>query len=198
METQAIKVKEVMSTPVITINENACVPLVATLMKQHKVGCVVITDDENKPLGIITERDLVVRVMSKMTNQTFANQVLASNEESNLITAKDVMTAPLVTVPPEKTLSEAAKQMRQVNIRRLVVISQSKLLGIVSSKDILAVTPELIAILQEEAKIQEPKFETIEQPNLAGYCDQCGNWSDLLTQVDGDFLCEECHNETKF
>ncbi|NIU38512.1 CBS domain-containing protein [Candidatus Bathyarchaeota archaeon] len=198
MKTQTIadvKVREVMSTPAITISENACVAMVATIMKQRGIGAVIVVNTENKPLGIITEKDLVVRVLSKMADSTFASRVLAYDEESKMITAKNVMTAPLVTVKPEESLSEAAKKMSLLRIRRLGVMSRGKLIGVVSSKDILAVTPGLIRILQEEVQILENNFVDLKQTDLAGYCDQCRNWSDFLTEVDGDLLCEECKGD---
>ncbi len=198
MKTQTIadvNVREVMSTPPITISENACVTMVATIMKQRGIGAVIVVNTENKPLGIITEKDLVVRVLSKMTDSTFVSRVIAYDEESKMITTKNVMTAPLVTVKPEEALSEAARKMSLLRIRRLGVMSGGKLIGVISSKDILAVTPELIGILQEEVEILENNFADLEQTDFAGYCDRCGNWSDFLTEVDGDSLCEECEGE---
>ena len=50
-------------------------------------------------------------------------------------------------------------------------------------------------ILQEEVEILENKFVDLKQTDLAGYCDWCRNWSDFLTEVDGDSLCEECKGE---
>jgi len=164
-------------------------------MKQRGIGAVIVVNTENKPLGIITEKDLVVRVLSKMTDSTFASRVLAYDEESKMTTTKNVMTAPLVTVKPEEALSEAARKMSLLRIRRLGVMSGGKLIGVISSKDILAVTPELIGILQEEVEILENNFVDLEQTDFAGYCDRCRNWSDFLTEVDGDSLCEECEGE---
>jgi len=96
MKTQTIadvKVREVMSAPAITISENACVAMIATIMKQRGIGAVIVVNSENKPLGIITEKDLVVRVLSKMSDSTFASRVLAYDVESKMITAKNVMHA---------------------------------------------------------------------------------------------------------
>lgn len=173
-------VRDVMASPVITVDEGASIRDVAQLMTRHKLGCIIVTGGDGKPLGIITETDLVARV-------------LAENTQSSGLTARDVMTSPLITVDPEETLSGAARRMSQLNIRRLVVIYKGNLVGIVTSKDILAITPELIAIIQERARIEGVGVEEVpEQPPLAGYCDQCTRWSDNLKEVDGNFLCEEC------
>jgi len=107
------------------------------------------------------------------------------------------MTSPLITVDPDEPLSEAARRMSRLNIRRLGVMYKGNLVGLVSSKDILAITPELLEIIQEKARIEGGKVaEAIsESPPLTGYCDQCGGWSDNLEEVEGNFLCEDCKEE---
>jgi len=179
-------VKDVMSSPVITVDENATVDKAAQLMDKGHVGCILVTSKEGKPLGIITESDLVT-------------QVLAKNIQPNKLTAKDVMTSPLITIDPDETLSEAARRMSRLNIRRLGVMYKGNLVGIISDKDILAITPELIEIIQEKARIERRTAaeEAPESAPLAGHCDQCGRWSDDLTEVEGNFLCEECRIELK-
>lgn len=179
-------VKDVMTSPVITIDEDESVNKAALLMEQHNVGCIIVTGKQGKPLGIITERDLVTRVLAK-------------NAQPSKLTAKEVMTSPLITVDPDEKLSEAARRMSRLNIRRFGVMYKGNLVGVVSSKDILAVTPELIESIQEQARIQGEieSQEAPEYPPLAGYCDQCGRWSDALREVEGNFLCEECEVEIR-
>ena len=178
-----ILVKDIMISPVVTIDEDESVNKAARLMEQHNVGCIIVTGKQKKPLGIITERDLVTRVLAK-------------NVQPSKLTAKDVMTSPLITVDPDETLSEAARRMSRLNIRRFGVMHKGNLVGVISSKDILAVTPELIETIQEKARIQG-EIEAPEHPPLAGYCDQCGRWSDALREVEGNFLCEECEVELR-
>ncbi len=177
-------VKDVMSSPVITVDEDATIDKAAQLMAEGHIGCIIVTSKEEKPLGIITETDFVTRVLAK-------------NIQPNKLTAKEVMTSPLITIDPDETLSETARRMSQLNIRRLGVMYKGNIVGIISSKDILDVTPELIAIIQEKARIErENAVETSsESAPLAGYCERCGSWSDDLTEVEGNFLCEECRIE---
>ena len=177
-------VKDVMSSPVITVHENEPVDKVAQLMDKYKLGCIIVTSKDGKPLGIITERDLVVRVLAK-------------NLLPSKLKAKDVMSSPLITIGPDAKINEAARMMSQLNIRRLGVIYRGELVGIVSSKDILAVTPELIEIIQEKARIQAEgsSKEHSESAPFTGYCDRCGAWSDDLKEVEGQFLCEDCRIE---
>jgi len=182
-------VKDIMTSPVVTINENESSHKAAQLMTQNDVGCIIVTGKEEKPLGIITERDLITRVLAK-------------NTLPSKIKAKKVMTSPLITVNPDETLSEAARRMSRLNVRRLGVMYKGNLVGVISSKDILAVTPELLEIIQERARIEgieggRAVEEVPEHRPLAGYCDRCGRWSDTLEETEGSFLCEECKIEMK-
>lgn len=176
-------VKDVMSSPVVTLNEKEPVTKIAQLMDKYDLGCIIVTGKDGKPLGIITERDLVRRVLAK-------------NRPRYKLAAKNVMTAPLITIDPDETLSEASRRMSRLNVRRLGVMYKGRLVGIISSKDILAITPELIEIIQEKAKIEgETAPEEVPQQPMAGYCDHCGQWSDTLEEVEGSFICEDCKIE---
>lgn len=178
-------VKDVMSSPVITVEEETPVNQVAELMEKHGLGCVIVTGRDGKPIGIITERDLVARV-------------LARNLKPDSIKAKEVMTTPLITIEPDVAINEAAKKMSRLNIRRLGVIYKGELVGILSSKDIISVMPELIETIEEKAKIESENLaqrSLSESSSLAGYCDRCGAWSDNLKEVNGEFVCEDCRIE---
>jgi len=179
-------VKDVMSSPVITVDEDATVNKAAQLMADSRIGCIIVTSKKRKALGIITESDFVTRVLAK-------------NIRPSKLTAKEVMTSPLITIDPDENLSETARRMSQLNVRRLGVMYKGNLVGIISSKDILAITPELLEIIQEKARIERGTAveEGSESAPLAGYCEQCGSWSDDLTEVEGNFLCEECGIELK-
>jgi signal-transduction protein with cAMP-binding, CBS, and nucleotidyltransferase domain len=178
-------VKDVMSSPAVIVDESAPVNKVAQLMDKNDLGCIVVTSKGAKPIGIITERDLVVRVLAK-------------NAKPDTIKAKKVMTSPLMTIEPDAMISEAAKRMSKLDIRRLGVIYKGQLVGIVSSKDVLGVMPELLETMQEKALIEgENMAEEAEKESspLAGNCDRCGVYSDDLTEVNGEFLCEDCKVE---
>ena len=180
-------VKDIMTSPVVTISESDTIYKAAQLMDKQDVGCIIVVDKQQRPLGILTERDMTTRVLAK-------------NKMPSRIKAGKVMTTPLITVDPDETLTEAARRMSRLNVRRLGVIYKGNLEGVVSSKDILAVTPELLEIIQERAKIEkEPtaEEETPEAQSLAGNCDHCGRWSDSLKEDEGMLLCEECQTEIK-
>ena len=180
-------VKDVMSSPVIAIDEAAPVNRAAELMDKDDLGCIIVTNKKGKPLGIITERDLVVRVLAK-------------NLKPDTLKAKEVMTSPLLTIEPDATITEAARRMSKLNIRRLGVTYKGQIAGLLSSKDLLGVMPELLEIIQERARIenentQEQEETTKEPAPLAGNCDRCGAWSDDLKERNGQLLCEDCRIE---
>lgn len=179
-------VKDVMSSPVVTTEEDAPSNKVARLLDENKVGAVVVTNKQGKPLGIITERDLVIRVLAK-------------NLRPDVVKAKEIMTSPLVTIEPEATISEAARKMSSLDIRRLGVLYKGNLEGLISSKDILSVMPELIEIIQERNRIEgaegSEETEEAEEAPLTGYCDRCGVYSENLKDVNGQNLCEDCRIE---
>lgn len=178
-------VKDIMSSPVVTLAEDATSNKVATLMDENDLGCVIVTNKAGKPIGIITERDLVIRVLAK-------------NLMPDAVNAKEIMTSPLVTIQPDATISEAARRMSRLDIRRLGVVYKGNLVGLISSKDILGVMPELIELIQERTRIEdaEKAEETEEEESpLSGYCDRCGVFSENLKDVDGQNLCEDCRIE---
>ena len=181
-----ILVKDVMTSPVVTVEETAPANKVAQLMQDNKVGCVIAVDKTGNAIGIITERDLVVRVLAK-------NVAPASAK------AKEFMTTPLVTVDPDNDVSSAARMMSKKDIRRLGVLYKGKLVGIVSSKDILDVMPEMLEIMQERTRIEgTPGLEATEEQEeapLSGYCDRCGLYNENLLEINGKYLCEDCRIE---
>jgi len=179
--TPKMVVREIMSSPVLTVSKGQTVVEAARVMERGDVGAVIVTGDGGKPVGILTERDIVRRVVSKALNPME-------------IRVGEVMSTPLRTVDPEVKIVDAAKIMSRYRIRRLGVVYKGELVGIVSSRDILGVTPELFEILQEKARM-EPNEEPAETPSIAGYCDRCGEWSDNLKEFEGEFLCEECRLE---
>lgn len=113
-------VKDLMTKEVVAIDQLRTVFDAATLMSEKRIGCLVIMDGE-VPVGIITERDFVRRVVAK-------------NLSSDSMIS-DVMSKPLITVDPDSSLNEAARLMLENKIRRLPVVKENKLVGIIVVSD---------------------------------------------------------------
>jgi CBS domain-containing protein len=176
-------VRDVMSSPVVTLDEDETANKAAVNMDMKDLGAVIVTNKAGKSIGIITERDLVIRVIAK-------------NLKPDTIKGKEIMTTPLVTIEPEATISDAARRMTRLDIRRLGVIYKGNLLGIISSKDILGVMPELIEIMQERSRIEgADRTEEDEETSLSGYCDRCSAYNESLKERNGQNICDECRVE---
>jgi CBS domain-containing protein len=176
-------VRDVMSSPVVTMDEDETSNKAAANMDMHDLGAVIVTNKAGKSIGIITERDLVIRVIAK-------------NLKPDTIKAKEIMTTPLVTIEPEASISDAARRMTRLDIRRLGVIYKGNLVGIISSKDILGVMPELMEITVEKSRIEgAARTEDTEEVPLSGYCDRCNVYSESLKERNGQNICDECRVE---
>lgn len=171
-----VLVADVMSKNLITLPETSTAKQVATAMSGNDVGSVIITR-EGRPVGIITERDLVERILAR-----------GLNPETTL--AKSIMSSPLSVIDPNAEIMEAARKMAKLRVRRLVVVSRGDMVGILTSRDIMSTAPELVEVLAEAGRnrlLPSRKGEL-----LAGYCDNCEEWSDTIKESNGQFLCEEC------
>ena len=115
-------VKDVMRKNVISIDSTMTVKDAAIMMADANVGCVVITQG-NAPIGILTERDFVKRIIS---------------QEMDLATPlADVMSFPLISVDCDDTVWEAAEIMKKNKIHKVPVEDQGRLVGIITTTDIV-------------------------------------------------------------
>lgn len=115
-------VRDVMKKNVITIDASDSIALAAKKMDEANIGSVIITKN-NEPVGIITERDFVRRILAK--EKKLDNPV------------SDVMSSPLISLKSDETVWNAAELMKKKNIHKLVVIEDSKLVGIVTNSDLV-------------------------------------------------------------
>ncbi len=135
-----VKIEDIMSSPVITVSITEKANQIAAVMSSKKIGSVVVLSRGSTPIGVITERDMVRRIFSKKKN---LHEVLA----------EEIMSTPLKTIDPQSTITEAALMMRNLGVRRLIIVDRSlnelKLVGIVCSDDIVRIMPELITVISE-------------------------------------------------
>ena len=113
-------VKDLMTKNVVTIDVNKTVVEAATLMSINDIGDLIVMED-NTPVGIVTERDFVRRVLAE-----------GKSTESKV---SEVMTRPLKVIDPDAPIKEAARRMVNKRIRRLPVIKDNKLVGIITAAD---------------------------------------------------------------
>ena len=133
---ESILVHEIMSRPVVSAGIDENILGIAKKMKRAKVGSVIIMEG-GKHLGIITERDIVRRVIMR-----------GSVKKS--VHASGIMSKPLITIGREETLESAANFMVKRKIKKLGVVDENgKLVGIISESDIIKNANYLIDVLKE-------------------------------------------------
>ncbi len=124
-----MQLSEIMTAAVVTAEPGSSALEVAQLMREHSVGSVVIVDPEGAPMAMVTDRDLAVRVLAEEAGADEAIDRSASR--------------PLITGEPDMELDEAAALMVQHRIRRLPVVLDDRLAGIVTIDDIAVRTGNL-------------------------------------------------------
>ncbi len=178
--TTRILVRDIMNSPLISSSPDSNIKEIAEKMKTERIGSIVIFKGE-EPVGIVTDWDIVT--------DGFSRDVTPSSIKTSEIMKK------LYTIEGGATITEAARMLRKHNIKRLGVVYKNRVVGIISSSDVIAVTPELIDVVSEKAALI--RGETGRSTgHISGYCDECGEWSDLLLYSDGTFTCEECRGES--
>ena len=155
----------------------------AKLMAKERVNSLLIIS-KKKLIGILTARDILWTLTKKPGTDLRKMNVM------------EIATRKVAVIKPSAEITEAIEKMKLYNFRRLPVLSNGEVIGVVTLKDILAVEPllyreisTLIDVREKERKINRDK----EWPE-SGFCDNCGNFADLL-KVDNRLLCADCRYE---
>ncbi|MGB3943306.1 MAG: CBS domain-containing protein [Methanothrix sp.] len=183
METE-IPVRDIMARPVITVDSSVDVMKAANKMFSANVGSLIVIHND-QPMGIITERDLVGKIVARAANP-------------KEVKVSDVMSSPLITVHPEISLSDAAVKMLKSGVKRLpVVSSDGELMGIITDTDLVSgsasigmgeILRHLIEMHRESVHFEE------QREMIRGICERCGQISDSLELVNGELSCWSCRD----
>jgi CBS domain-containing protein len=137
-------IRDVMSKGVKVVRPDTTVKEVVATMNKFDIGSIIVVQSD-RPVGIITERDILRRqVESCLALET--------------LTARQIMTSPLVTIDEAATVEEAAKLMSKKKIKKLVVMNGGKLSGIITYTDIAFKVPTLLSILEELVRPHRGKY----------------------------------------
>lgn len=123
-----MKLRDVMTNPVIRIHPDESVAVAARTLAHYNIGALPVCGSDGRVCGLVTDRDIVTRC-------------LASNRSPSATTVRDVMTSNVISARPDMDASLAAGLMGREQIRRLPVMENGKLCGMVSLGD-LAVKEE--------------------------------------------------------
>lgn len=131
----SLNVEDVMVEEVVTVEADATVQEAVELMNKHEIGCLVVVL-RGKPVGIITERDMLKRV-------------LANSRDPEKIKVSEIMSAPLIMGKPEMEIEDAARLMFKTKIKKLPVVQKGRLVGLVTLTDLTRFQPQIIRILKK-------------------------------------------------
>jgi CBS domain-containing protein len=118
-----VTVGSIARMPVPTVNRSETVSEIASLMVKGNIGAVIVVRD-TEPLGIVTERDLV-------------RKVIYAERDPREIVAQEIMTAPLITISHDRTVEEALEIMQNNHVRRLVVLKGESMVGLLTERRLL-------------------------------------------------------------
>jgi CBS domain-containing protein len=130
-----VLVRDVMSKDVRVVRPDTSVKEVVATMNKFDIGSIVIVQGD-RPVGIITERD----ILRRLVEPCLAPETL---------TARQVMTSPVLTISETASIEETAKLMARKRVKRLPVMNNQKLVGIVTFTDIVTKVPTMLSILEE-------------------------------------------------
>lgn len=132
----SLKVKDYMIKQLITFGKNDSVAEISQSMAEHSISCVIIME-KGKPIGVITERDIIKKVVSK-------KMVIDGMK------AKEVMSTRLFTVGEDENIFNIAKIMEKNHIRRLPVINGKKLVGLITQTDLVKAMSDIAIKMNEQ------------------------------------------------
>lgn len=173
-----VKVADVMSKPVVTVPPTTTVRDAARTMAAKNMRHVIVAD-KGVPVGVLSDGDIITRVLAK-------------GKDVAKVSVRAVMSKPVLTIGPQKDVEDAARLMTKKGIFSLPVVSRGRLVGIITEKDIIKISPSLIHLAGEAKALGPPKTGRWRGGGMEGECDLCYGYSDDLRDAGGRMLCPEC------
>lgn len=136
--------QDIMSKKVITIETTSSMTEIAKIMNKNNISCIVLTEDQ-KPCGIITERDYV-------------SKIIAQNKKASDLNPTQVMSSPFTTVSASTPVDGVAQTMLEQKIRHVVVMDKGHPTGIISVTDFLK---HINAIVVDSDEYRKDLYESI-------------------------------------
>lgn len=125
-EPQSMYIYEIMSKNVVKVNHEISALELSKIMLKRRISSVSIIDNDNKIIGIVTEKDLI-------------REVCAKNILANTLTAAKVMSSPLITISKNSSINDATKLMVEKKIKHLAIHENNDVIGIVTTYDLINV-----------------------------------------------------------
>jgi len=178
MET-GIKVGDVMGKGVITVGPKDSIKAACDVMAKHDLsGLTVVKGGE--VVGVLTQGDIV--------------KLIASGADASKTSVSGFMGKDAYNIEPEADIYEAAKLMVEKKVKRLPVLKDGRLVGVLTQADIVRISPSVYDLIFEKAKVESAPMVETELP-LSGECEECGNYSENLKNAGGTLMCGDCFAE---
>lgn len=179
MDDVDMKVQNIMKKHVVTVDPKVDLGTVAKILTNNRVGSVIVME-KGKPVGMITDTDIVTAIANGR-----------KPEKMKLRDMRKLRKKEFITVSPHEQINKVAKKFVKTGRKRFPVVENGELKGVVSSKEILIVAPQLLEVLSEKLRA---KVDSVARPEqqISGICERCDEYSDELKNTDGRWLCPEC------
>ncbi|ASJ02547.1 inosine-5-monophosphate dehydrogenase [Thermococcus profundus] len=168
-----IAVGQVVKRKAVIVKPNDTVHRVARVLARNKVGSAVVVDENDEIVGIITDRDIL-------------DKVVAKGKDPKKVKVKDVMTKNPITIEDDYSIQDAIDRMMDKGVRRLLVTRLGKPIGFVTAADLLTAL---------NTYNSEEEEETEEETEVYGICEICGQYGPLYkVYIEGGekWVCESC------
>jgi CBS domain-containing protein len=139
-----VLVRDIMTKDLRVVRPDTSVKEIVATMNKFNIGSIIVVQGD-RPVGIITERD----ILRRQVEPCLAPEIL---------TARQIMTSPVITIGETANIEEAAKLMARKKAKRLPVISNDKLIGIITFTDIVFKVPTMLNILEELVRPHHRKY----------------------------------------
>ena len=196
-----LSVRDVLTTEYVGVSESDTVLGAVDLMREERSSCVLVVRGTD-PIGIMTEWDVL--------------GLVADERDPAETTVDEIMTTPVITASPDRSLSDVATTMGRQDVRNIVVEQNDDVLGVVTQRDVIAaagsfqgtVAPSRSGnpAMDTDPPIDNPGTPAVEPaeeellPNggdefsTQGVCEACGSLTDSLRDANGQLVCPECRS----
>jgi CBS domain-containing protein len=175
-----IRISDLMRRKIITINAEDLVIDAAKIMAKKRFGGMPVVDN-GKLIGIVTERDII-------------NKVVAKGKAAGKLKVSDIMTSPpRIVINSDEDISTVAKKMSHFDVSRIPVVDDGKLVGLITNKEVARHAPHLLNYLLEKIRVNDDDFDG---PDAFGSCNTCGASGELKFK-QGSFVCDMCRRTLK-
>ena len=135
-------VRDVMTKEPRVVRRDTIIQEVVATMSKFDISSVIVVE-EKRPVGIVTHKDLI-------------SKVLQPRIPPDAVEALEVMSTPITTISEDASIEEAARLMARKNIKKLAVVRDNHLVGVITTSDLVRTQPQLTSLLDELLKRKTP------------------------------------------